>query len=61
MSEALGVCHVAEYPGNHQLLHYYADGCAELIDPKLKNYLLQAFGARVTWSSTDTPKLNSIS
>ena len=49
------------YPGNYQLLHYHADGGAELIVQKLKSYLLQAFGTTVTWSSTDTPELNSIS
>ena len=49
------------YPGDNQLLHYHADGGAELIDQKLKSYLLQAFGTRVTWSSTDTPELNAIS
>ena len=46
------------YPGNN---HDHADGGAELIGQKLKSYLLQAFGTRVTWSSTDTPELNSIS
>ena len=49
------------YPGEHQLLHYHADGGAELIDQRIKNYLLQKFGTRVTWSSTDTPEQNSIS
>ena len=29
------------YPGNHELLHYHADGGAELIDQKLKSCLLQ--------------------
>ena len=48
------------YPGNHQLLHYHADGGAELVNQNLKSYLLQAFGTRVTWSSIDTPELNSI-
>ena len=52
---------LSTHPGNHQLLHYHADGGAELIDQKLKSYLPQAFGTRVTWSSTDTPELNSIS
>ena len=61
MGKALGVCMLPTYPGNHQLLHYHADGGAELIDQKLKSYLPQAFGTRVTWSSTDTPELNSIS
>ena len=49
------------YPGTHQLLHYHADGGAELIDQRIKSYLLQTFGTTVTWSSTDTPELNSIS
>jgi hypothetical protein len=49
------------YPGDHQLLHYHADGGAELIDQKIKNYLLGKFGTRVTWSSTDTPEQNAIS
>ena len=49
------------YLGNYKLLHYHADGGAELNDQKLKSYLLQAFGIRVTWSSTDTHELNSMS
>ena len=52
---------LSTYPGNHQLLQYHADGGAELIDQKLKSYLLQAFGTRVTWSSTDTTELNPTS
>ena len=37
------------YPGGHQLLHYHADGGAELIiDQKLKAYLLKQFGTTVT-------------
>ena len=49
------------YPGDHQLLHYCADGGAELIDQKLKAYLFKQFGTTVTWSSTDTPELNAYS
>ena len=48
------------YPGNHQLLHYHANGGPELIDQKLKTFLLKTFGTTVTWSSTDTPELNAI-
>lgn len=37
------------YPGGHQLLHYNADGGAELlVDQKLKAYLLKQFGTTVT-------------
>ena len=49
------------YPGNHHLLHYHADGGPELIDQRLKTYLLKTFGTNVTWSSTDTLELNAIS
>ena len=49
------------YPGGHQLLHYHADGGAELINQKLKAYLLKQFGTTVTWSSTDTSELNAYS
>ena len=52
MGEALGVCHVADVSGKSSVVSHHADGGAELIDQKLKNYLLQAFG---------TPELNSIS
>ena len=48
------------YPGTHQLLHYHADGGAELIDQRIKSYVLQTFGTTVTWISTDTPESNSI-
>ena len=48
-------------PGNHQLIHYHADGGPEQIDQKLETYLLKTFGTTVTWSSTDTPELNAIS
>ena len=54
-------CVLPGYPGNHQLLHYHADGGAELIDQSVKGYLLQKCGTTVTWSSTDTPELNAIS
>ena len=29
------------FPGNHQLLYYHADGEAELINQKIKRYLLE--------------------
>ena len=48
-------------PGDHRLVHYHADGGGELIDQTIKKYLLEKQGTRVTWSSTDTPELNSIS
>ena len=48
------------YPGNHKLLHYNENGGAEQIDQKLKSYLRQAFDTKITWSSADTPELNSI-
>ena len=48
------------YPDTQELLHYHADGGAELIDQKIKRNLLQTFETTVTWSSTDTPELNSI-
>ena len=65
--EVMGwICHwveyiLATYAGNHQLLHYHADGGPELIDHKLKTYLLKTLGTSVNWSSTDTPELNAIS
>ena len=49
------------YPGSHQLIHYHADGGHELIDQKLKTYLLKTFGTTVTWRFTDTPEHNAIS
>ena len=45
------------YPGSHQLLHYHADGGAELI----RSYLLLTFETTFTWSFTATPELKSIS
>ena len=43
------------YPSSHQLLHYHADGDAELINQRIKSYPLQTF------ATTGTSKLNSIS
>ena len=37
------------YPGEHPLLHYHADGGAELIDQRIKSYL----SARKIWHSCD--------
>ena len=54
-------CVLVCYPGNHTLVHYHADGGAELIDQRIKSYLLSTFGTTVTWSLTDTPQLNAIS
>ena len=47
---------MATYPGSHQLLHYHADDGAELIDQRIKSYLLQTLGL----GSRGAPKLNSI-
>ena len=48
MGQALGVCNLAA-------VFREPSACgAELIDQKLKSYLLQAIGTTVTWSSTDT-------
>ena len=48
-------------PGNHTLVHYHADGGAELINRRIKSYILSTYGTTVTWSSTGTPQLNAIS
>lgn len=50
-----------KFPGKHRINHYHADGGKELIDQKVKEYLLDLYGTKVTWSTTDTPELNSIS
>jgi hypothetical protein len=47
--------------GAHRWKHYHADGAGELIGKSIKNYLMSKYGTDVTWSSTDTPELNSIS
>ena len=43
------------------LRHYHADGIAELIDQRIKKFLLDELGTTVTWSATDTPELNAVS
>ena len=50
-----------QYPGDHKLQNYHADGGAELLDQRVKTYLLEKFGTSITWTSTDTPELNSVS
>jgi hypothetical protein len=47
--------------GAHRWKHYHADGAGELIGSTIKSYLTQKHGTAMTWSSTDTPELNSIS
>ena len=42
-------------------MHCHANGGAELIDKRIKSFLLKEFGAKVTWSSTNTPELNAVS
>ena len=37
------------YPGKHQLIHYHADGGAELRDQLIKGFLLKEFDTKVTW------------
>ena len=54
-------CVLPCYPGKHQLMHYQADGRAELIDQRIKGFLLEEFSTKVTWSSTNTPELNAMS
>ena len=54
-------CVLPSYPGKHQVMHYHADSKAELIDQRIKSFLLKAFGTKVTWSSTDTTELNAMS
>ena len=39
------------------MMHYHADGRAEVIDQRNKSFLLKEFGTKVTWSSTDTSEL----
>jgi hypothetical protein len=41
--------------------HYHTDGAKELIGASIKNYLNSRYGTTMTWSSTDTPELNSVS
>ena len=53
---------LAKFPGHHhRLAHYHADGGKELIDQRVKTYLLEKFGTHITWSSTDTPEQNAVS
>ena len=47
--------------GQHRWKHYHADGAGELIGSSIKKYLTLRFGTHMTWSSTDTPELNSVS
>ena len=49
------------YLGDNILRHFRADGGVELIDQRIKKFLLDEFGKTVTWSSTDTPELNAVS
>jgi hypothetical protein len=49
------------FPGQHRLQHYHADGGAELNDQKVKSYLLEKTGCRMTYTPTDTPELNAVS
>ena len=53
-------CVLPCYPGKHQLMHYQADGRAELIDQRIKGFLLEEFSTKVTWSPTDTSDLGDI-
>jgi hypothetical protein len=50
-----------QYPGEHRLQHYHADGGAELLDKKIREYLTEKFATKITFSSTDTPELNAVS
>ena len=52
---------LAKYPGNHRLEHFHTDGGKELIDQRVRSYLLDRFGTHITWSSTDSPEQNSVS
>jgi hypothetical protein len=53
--------HFRRFPGEHRLARYHADGGKELLDQRVKEYLLSKFGTAITWSSTDTPELNAVS
>ena len=48
------------YPGDNILRHYHVDGGVELIDQRIKKFLLDEFETTVTWSFTDTPELNDV-
>jgi hypothetical protein len=50
-----------KFPGTHVWQKYHADGGKELIDSSVQKYLLKEFGTTVTWSSTDSPEMNSVS
>ena len=50
-----------QFPGTHRMQRYHADGGKELIDQRVKAYLLEKTGCTITWSSTDTPELNAVS
>ena len=52
---------LAKFPGHHRLAHYHANGGKELIDQRVKTYLLEKFGTHITWSLTDTPEQNAVS
>ena len=48
------------YPCDNILRHYHADRGVELIDRRIKKFLLNEFETTVTWSSTDSPELNAV-
>jgi len=50
-----------KFPGFNRLANYHADGGSELIDQKIKSYLLDKFGTVITFTARDTPELNSVS
>ena len=52
---------LVKYPGEHILKHFHTDGGKELIDQRVRSYLLKKFGTHITWSSTDSPEQNSVS
>ena len=52
---------LVKYPGEHRLEHFHTDGGKELIDQRVRSYLLERFGTHITWSSTDSPEQNSVS
>ncbi len=49
------------YGPGHRWQHFHSDGGRELLDSKVKKYLLEQFGSTFTWSSTDSPELNATS
>ena len=39
---------LVKYPGEHTLKHFHTDGGKELIDQRVRSYLLNKFGTHIT-------------